>query len=115
MKNVNWEAMYKIARSEIEQMFEEEFHGVWIRTYDPRGNSKDEQREATAEEMELIRKISMGALPCARYTKDIQHCTDAAEWILDEFIENCNGYLTIYCPIKRVWNRMLKTAEQETA
>ena len=106
MKNVNWEAMYRFGRSEIEQMLREEFHGVTIRTY-VGGNSHDEKREATEAEMDLYMKIGLSTICCARFTKDIQHCTDTAEWILDEFIDGCNGYDTIYCPIKRVWNRML--------
>ena len=112
MKNVNWEAMYKIGRSEIEQMLREEFNGVAIRTY-VNGNSHDEFREATPEELYLYMNIGLGAIGCARFTKDIQHCTDAAEWIYDEFIDNCTGYMTIYNPIKRVWDRMLEIAEAE--
>ena len=112
MKTENWEAMYRIGRSEIEQMLIEEFHGITIRSYDG-GNSRDENRAATEEEMNLYLKIGLGAICCARYTKDIQHCTDTAEWILDEFIDGCNGDDTIYCPIKRVWRRMLQMTSKE--
>lgn len=111
MKNVNWEALYNIGRAEIEQMLAEELNGVVIRSY-TNGNSRDDRREATEEEMDLMVKIGLAAICCGRYTKDIQHCTDTAEWILDELIDGgVNGYDTIYCPIKRVWNRMLVIAE----
>lgn len=113
MKNVNWEAMYKIGRSKIEQMLREEIHGVTIRSY-LNGNSQDECREATKEEMEMLMRIGLATIACAKYTKDIQHCTDTAEWITDELIDdNVNGYITIYNPIKRVWNRMLVIAGEE--
>ena len=113
MKNVNWEAMYKIGRSEIEQMLQDEFNGVAIRTYTG-GNSHDEFHDPTEEEMNLYMKIGLATICCARYVKDIQHCTDTAEWIYDEFVDGCNGYMTIYNPIKRVWNRMLEIAETKS-
>lgn len=113
MKPIDYEKLYRIPRSTIEDMVTQELNGVTISVYED-GNifPVDEiHREATKEETELLIRIAVGALTCARYVKDIQHCTDTAEWIIDEFIDDCNGYLTIYSPIKQVWNRMVKLTE----
>ena len=82
---------------------------IYIRTYDERGNSKDEKRSATNDEQKIIYNIAYGALHTLNYGKQMrssedmtQAVIDNAEITLDLFISDCNGYDTIYCPLQAI-------------
>lgn len=76
---------------------------ITIRTY-IRGNSNDEERESRAEEERIIFRIAYGALLTLKTTCDEhaeQGAIDCAEYIINQFLPDCNGYDTIYRPLKK--------------
>ena len=82
---------------------------IYIRTYDERGNSKDEKRSTTEQERKVLFNIAYGALYTLnagekmRSSKDMEEAViDNAEITLDLFLPKCNGYLTIYCPLHKI-------------
>lgn len=81
---------------------------IVIRFYE-RGNSKDEEREPSTSEREYIYKVAYGALlglNLDQITRSSAVAADAiinaSEYILNQFLLDCNGYDTIYCPLKKV-------------
>lgn len=86
---------------------------ITIRTY-KNGNSEDTQRPSNPQEKEIILNIAYGALlgmNCNeknRVSDEIaQAIIDTAEYTVNRFLPDCNGYDTIYCPLKkavREWN-----------
>jgi hypothetical protein len=89
---------------------------ITIRTYDANGNSTDTKRHSTTEEQQVIFKIAYGALlgiNCDKVGRNdgriTQAIIDTAEYTIDLFLPDCNGYDTIYCPLKTAlenWNDM---------
>lgn len=76
---------------------------IVIRQYDERGNSSDIRRATTEIESEIIRKIAYGAMLAYRWRgRDIQSILDTAEFTLDLFLPEANGYDTIYTPLRNV-------------
>ena len=86
---------------------------ITIRTY-KNGNSEDTKRLSNPQEKEIILNIAYGALlgmNCNeknRTSDEIaQAIIDTAEYTVNRFLPDCNGYDTIYCPLKkavREWN-----------
>ncbi len=86
---------------------------ITIRTYN-NGNSEDTKRLSNAHENNIIFNIAYGALlgmNCNeknRASDEIaQAIIDTAEYTVNGFLPDCNGYDTIYCPLKkavREWN-----------
>lgn len=76
---------------------------ITIRTYDKKGNSKDEERSSTKPEREIIHNIAYAALWSYRWREDcnVDSILDVAEMTLKMFIPEANGYDTIYLPLKR--------------
>lgn len=106
MKNYKTEEQLKKQAAAISET-------ITIRTC-KNGNSEDTKRITTAEEKKIIFEIAYGALlgfNCNdknRNSDDIaQAIIDTAEYMVDIFLPDCNGYDTIYCPLKKVvreWN-----------
>lgn len=94
---------------------------ITIRTYD-NGNSNDITRESTNHEQEILHKIAFGALlglnwgEAVRNSKDMEQAVlDSSEFILYQFLRDCNGYDSLYNPLKAVleaWNAHHKTPSE---
>ena len=96
----------------IRELCHEELTKFYIRDE----THNDEPRDFTPLEIETIIPIMVGAVSTARYTKDFGHPIDTAEWIWDEFTGwRCNGYMTIYNPIRRVMKRLFEMAPVDDA
>lgn len=79
---------------------------ITIRHYNG-GNSKDKQRKSTAKEKEIIFKIAYGALLSINWhlepnTSSLNSAIlNTAEFTVNLFLPDCNGYDTIYCPLRK--------------
>ena len=94
-------------QDELKQIAESISESIMIRTY-TNGSSNDERRETTLEEKSIIYKIAYGALlglnwgeDCRRSRIAEQKIIDTAEFQIGLFIPECNGYDTIYIPLKK--------------
>ena len=79
------------------------YERITIRTY-VHGNSNDEERKSRAQEKRIIFNIAYGALLTLNTTDDNhaeQKIIDCAEYTVNQFLPDCNGYNTIYCPLKK--------------
>ena len=76
-------------------------------------NHSDERRDTTNEERDYIFAVVKSALYSLNYNcdADVQAVADMAEFTIDELIPNCNGYLTVYNPIKRFVEQMWDTTK----
>jgi len=97
-----------IADSELKAMAEKISRSIMIREY-MNGNSTDTRRKTSSAEQDIIYKIAFGALLGLNYgektrsSREIEQAiVDTVEFILDLFISDCNGYDTIYIPLKKV-------------
>lgn len=108
--------------SELKGMAFDISQRIAIRTYDG-GNSRDEWRDADDAESRALFNIAFGALLTLNWGEDnrgrnsgaVQAIIDAAEFTCDLFIreihgEECNGYMTMYCPLKKI----VREWEEET-
>lgn len=106
MKNYKTEEQLKKQATAISET-------ITIRTY-KNGNSEDTKRRTTVKEKKVIFEIVYSALlafncnDMNRNSDDIaQAIIDTAEYMVGRFLPDCNGYNTIYCPLKKVvreWN-----------
>lgn len=89
----------------LEEMADKIAETIVIRSYE-NGCSIDTKRYTTPEEREVLSKVSFGALLALDYGAHVrkdrgqeQAVIDAAEFILDLFIPEANGYDSIYAPL----------------
>ncbi len=92
----------------LKAMAEKISQSIMIRNY-VNGNSNDTRRKTSSVEQEIIYKIAFGALLGLNYGEKVrsnrdmeQAIVDTVEFIIGEFIGDCNGYDTIYIPLKKV-------------
>lgn len=85
---------------------------ITIRSYN-KGNSEDKQRKSTNKEKDIIFKIAYSALLSLNWhlEPNASNVTTAiintAEFAINQFLPDCNGYETIYCPLReatREWD-----------
>ena len=94
----------KYNESQLKEIARDIAGSIMIRSYD-RGNSRDDRRETTKEEREIIQNIAYGAMLAYSYRSNggsIDSILDTAEFTLKQFIPNCNSYDTIYIPLRKV-------------
>lgn len=90
---------------------------VVIRTYE-NGSSRDTRRKATAKEKAIIYRVAYGALLALNHGEEArssrlaeQSIVDGAEFTIDLFIPDCNGYDTMYRPLKKAITEWTKEAK----
>ena len=100
--------------SELKEIANKISDTIMIRTYE-NGNSYDNRRNTTTIEEAIIYKIAYGALLGLNYGDDCrksrfaeQKIIDTVEFIIDQFIPDCNGYDTIYLPLKKAIREWIK-------
>ena len=76
---------------------------ITIRSYD-NGNSRDETRETTGVERDIIWKIAFAVFLSYGYRSNgnIDSILDMAEFTLHRFLPEANTYDTIYIPCKKI-------------
>lgn len=102
--------------AELKEIAEAMSETIMIRTYE-NGNSKDTRRKTTKPEKAIIYKIAYGALLALNHGEDSrssrlaeQKIIDTAEFTIDLFIPDCNGYDTMYIPLKKAVAEWTKEA-----
>lgn len=79
---------------------------ITIRCY-KEGNSEDTKRKSTAKEKDIIFKIAYGALLSLNWhlepnnSQTTSAIINTAEFTVNQFLPDCNGYDTIYCPLRK--------------
>lgn len=78
---------------------------ITIRAY-KNGNSEDTTRRTNPTERKIIFKIAYSALLSLNWHLEPKDgiCTaiiNTAEFTVNQFLPDCNGYDTIYCPLKK--------------
>ncbi|MCI8988437.1 MAG: hypothetical protein HFK05_01635 [Clostridia bacterium] len=79
---------------------------ITIRIY-KNGNSEDKQRKSTAKEKDIIFKIAYSALLSLNWhlepnnSETTTAIINTAEFTVNQFLPDCNGYDTIYCPLRK--------------
>lgn len=91
--------------AELKEIAEAMSETIMIRTYE-NGNSNDTRRKTTKPEKAIIYKIAYGALLALNHG-----IVDSAEYTIDLFIPECNGYDTIYIPLKKALASWTKEAK----
>ncbi len=93
--------------SELKRIAEKISETIMIRSYE-NGNSRDDRRETTTPEKQIIFRIAYGALLGLNYGDATrsdkgreQAILDTVEFVLTQFIREANGYDTIYWPLKK--------------
>lgn len=94
--------------SELKELAKTMAESITIRTY-CNNNSDDTTRPTTEIENELLFKVVYAALLGLNWGETIrgnqestQAIIDTAEFTIVQFIPECNGYDTVYLPLKKV-------------
>ena len=102
--------------AELKEIAEGISQEVVIRTYE-NGNSRDTRRKAIVKEKAIIYRVAYGALLGLNWGEDCrssqlaeQKIIDTAEFTIGLFIPDCNGYDTIYIPLKKAVANWTKEA-----
>lgn len=102
--------------AELREMAEAISEEIVIRTIE-NGNSRDTRRKASKPEKAIIYKIAYGALLALNHGEEArssrlaeQSIVDGAEFTIDLFIPDCNGYDTMYRPLKKAITEWTKEA-----
>lgn len=102
--------------AELREMAEGISQEIVIRTYE-NGNSRDTRRKTTAKEKGIIYRVAYGALLALNHGEEVrssrlaeQFIVDSAEFTIDLFIPDCNGYDTMYNPLKKALANWAKEA-----
>lgn len=102
--------------TELREMAEAISEEIVIRTIE-NGNSRDTRRKASKPEKAIIYKIAYGALLALNHGEEVrssrlaeQSIVDGAEFTIDLFIPDCNGYDTMYRPLKKAIAEWTKEA-----
>lgn len=102
--------------SELKEIAEGISQEIVIRTFE-NGSSRDTRRKATVKEKAIIYRVAYGALLALNHGEDSrssqlaeQKIIDTAEFTIDLFIPDCNGYDTMYIPLKKAVANWAKEA-----
>lgn len=92
--------------SELKKIAENISNSIVIRSNDKYG-SNDTKMIPTNEQKNIIFKVAFSALLALNWGEDNrenkeaeQAIVDTAEFTINQFIPNCNGYQTMYNPLK---------------
>lgn len=99
--------MLNVTEQELKQFAEQQAETIVIRSYND-GNSKDERRNTTKPEKEIIKTIIYGGLLAIRQERESQSVIDTCEYIGILQIPQMNGYDTIYIPMQEWCNNNIK-------
>lgn len=95
------------SEAELKAIAEEISEEIMIRQY-VNGNSEDIRRKSSGPEKDIIFKVAFGALLGLNWGESTrssrqseQAIIDTIEFVIGQFIHDCNGYDTIYLPLKK--------------
>ena len=104
-----------MAESDLREIASTISKKITIREVDDSG-TKDIQRTSTSLEYNILFNIIYGALLSLNWGEKCRSCADmeqaivdTSEFTVDLFIPECNGFCTVYLPLKKCleeWNNM---------
>ena len=93
--------------NELREIAEKIAETIVIRSYDERGNSRDDRRPTDGQERITLRDIAFGALLTLNYGETFRReriaedaIIETAEFTVDLLIPGVNGYDSIYIPLR---------------
>ena len=91
-----------IGHDELKAYAEIVSNTICIRSYE-NGCSEDIKKKATKKQKETIYNIVYGALCALNFDRSAKHDSilNTAEFTVNQFLPDCNGYITVYNPLFR--------------